>query len=243
MNLAAWVLLLATLQLALARSPQVPLARPRSGGPVLLLLPGYDYPEWAPTPSVRGWYGLFTANGSYDLRAVRITFAPVNSCGELDTRARRVAVPGAAQPVFIVRSHGPNLPPWQAGAVAPAVGQTWLHPGDRRDIRTGAGAYRLAAAGTDAAGNVYDYVLRLIDLRSGHSQLIFSYAPPVAVPREPRPMPSLLWMGDLDRDGRPDLVLEDSMSEIEAHYVLYLSSAARVQELVHPVANFHRGSC
>jgi hypothetical protein len=56
-------------------------------------------------------------------------------------------------------------------------------------------------------------------------------------------MPSLLWMGDLDRDGRPDLVLEDSMSEIEAHYVLYLSSAALVHELVHPVAGFHRGSC
>lgn len=48
--------------------------------------------------------------------------------------------------------------------------------------------------------------------------------------------PGLLWMGDLDRDGRPEFLLNRSISESGTDLALYLSSAAKEGELVGLVA-------
>lgn len=44
--------------------------------------------------------------------------------------------------------------------------------------------------------------------------------------------PQILWAGDLDRDGLPDLIVDQSTEEFKIHLVLYLSSKAGKGELV-----------
>jgi len=56
-------------------------------------------------------------------------------------------------------------------------------------------------------------------------------------------VPRVEWVGDLDRDGRPDILIDDNMGELGGHWVLYLSSSARQGELVHAVASFSGGHC
>ena len=50
--------------------------------------------------------------------------------------------------------------------------------------------------------------------------------------------PQILWVGDLDRDGLPDLILDQSTQEFQIHLVLYLSSKADKGELVGHVAEW-----
>lgn len=55
--------------------------------------------------------------------------------------------------------------------------------------------------------------------------------------------PSLLWAGDLDRDGRLDLLFDRSDHYKVTDRVLYLSSRAGEAELVHPAATFRTVGC
>ena len=243
MRAAAAMIQVATCLLAAA----VPLQAPRSSLQLarapMLLIPEFQYPDRTPPPTSMQWVGLFEARGGYELRSAQVTLAPINECGETDRAARQITVAGPSQPILIVQAHHPSLPRWRLGPLGPAIGRTGIAPGDHRDIRTRSGVFRLAASGSGSGGNVYEYALRLIDRRTGISQLLFAYTPPPGAPRELHQSPYLVWMGDLDRDGRADLLVEDAMSEIAEHWVLYLSSAARGRNLVGRVAEFERGSC
>jgi len=55
--------------------------------------------------------------------------------------------------------------------------------------------------------------------------------------------PSLLWAGDLDRDGQLDLLLDISNHYAARHYVLYLSSEAVAGDLVKPIAELFIAGC
>lgn len=55
--------------------------------------------------------------------------------------------------------------------------------------------------------------------------------------------PSILWAGDLDRDGAIDLLLELSAHYAGSEQALFLSSAARGTELVGEVARFTASGC
>ncbi len=56
-------------------------------------------------------------------------------------------------------------------------------------------------------------------------------------------MPHVVWVGDLDRDGKPDLLVDEDMNESAGHLVLYLSSAARAGEIAHRVAEYWGVDC
>ena len=55
--------------------------------------------------------------------------------------------------------------------------------------------------------------------------------------------PTLLWAGDMDRDGKIDLLLDITNHYASSNYVLFLSSAADASHLVTEVAHFRSGSC
>jgi hypothetical protein len=52
----------------------------------------------------------------------------------------------------------------------------------------------------------------------------------------------LIWAGDLDRDGKPDVLLDVS-PELGSHYMLFLSSLATGEKLVGWAADFHVSVC
>lgn len=208
-----------------------------------LLMPDGDYSEWAAGVEGQTWFGLFPSDLGAELRIASIAFEPINACGDRDDRSRRVKVSGPPAPLFLVPVMSGVLPDWQPGPVAPSLSELWLRPGDSRDVRLGAGSFRLEVTGAGESGNVTDYELRLIDIGAGTSQVIFAYHPPPGTDWGLRPMPHVTWAGDLDRDGKPDLLVQDDMSELAGHWVLYLSSAARGRQLVRRVAEYQGVSC
>jgi hypothetical protein len=56
-------------------------------------------------------------------------------------------------------------------------------------------------------------------------------------------LPKIIWIGDLDRDGKPDLFLDVNTTELAGHWVLYMSSGAAPRELVSQVAEYHGVDC
>ena len=99
------------------------------------------------------------------------------------------------------------------------------------------GAYRFVAS-----GGPKNYELRFVRVVDGRSQLIVAFHSPSGARQIAWP-PRVLWIGDLDRDGRPDFFADIHMFETPGDWVLYLSSAARTGELVHRVAEFHGMDC
>ncbi len=58
------------------------------------------------------------------------------------------------------------------------------------------------------------------------------------------PLPKVLWVGDLDRDGEPDLLINVNIGEAGASDIeLFLSSAAKGTERVRVVARLHSAGC
>ena len=55
--------------------------------------------------------------------------------------------------------------------------------------------------------------------------------------------PSLLWAGDLDRDGKTDLLLNMGSDNAGRHFGLFLSSEAEAGQLVKLVAQFRFMGC
>jgi hypothetical protein len=55
--------------------------------------------------------------------------------------------------------------------------------------------------------------------------------------------PNLEWAGDLDRDGRLDLLFRVPIGGYSKRYVLFLSSAASRPDLVKAVASFDVLDC
>ncbi|MGD0484529.1 MAG: hypothetical protein ABSB58_07725 [Gemmatimonadales bacterium] len=208
-----------------------------------LLMPGEDYSEWAPRVEGQTWFGLYQGKSRAELRVVTITIEPFNVMGDSVASGGRVKVSGPHKPLFLVRAIPGVLPEWRPGPVAPSLPVAWMLPGDRRDIRLSAGTFRIEVTGKAESGNVTDYELRLRNLDSGASQVIFAYHPPAEYAHVLRPTPAVTWVGDLDRDGKPDILIQDDMSELAGHWTLYLSSAARRGEIVHRVAEYQGVGC
>jgi hypothetical protein len=54
---------------------------------------------------------------------------------------------------------------------------------------------------------------------------------------------SIVWVGDLDRDGKPDVLLDESFHYDISLWSLYLSTYAEGDELVKCVARHQEGPC
>lgn len=219
--------------------PSVPVLTGPSApvGPVLFLVANGDFAVDPRDVDTASWHGLFQADSTFTLAAAHVTLEPLDAAGEPVTSVGHVRVTGPGRLLFLVRDGVEPLPRWIDGPVTPGLGQTWLRPGEYRDLRVGSSVYRVEASGRGEGGNIYELELRLIEARTGTSQVVFAYHPPNGTTPELRPAPSILWFGDIDRDGRPDLVLEDSMSEVAGEWTLYLSSNAPQGALVRRVTH------
>lgn len=82
-------------------------------------------------------------------------------------------------------------------------------------------------------GGIRQRVLALPASTDGHGTLVLGA----------EANPGLIFAGDLDRDGRLDLILDASDHYNVAEPTLYLSSQAREGDLVHAVASHHSVGC
>jgi hypothetical protein len=135
-----------------------------------------------------------------------------------------------------------GLPAVRAGAVPVAFhGDRFLHPGEQLSIRLeGDNYWLLQAFGTaqpGATGTKFrDYQVLLG--RNRHSAVVFS------LPQlDPDGLPTILWIGDLDADGVPDILANVRTHYAGALYALFLSSKAKTGELVAQAASLRISGC
>ncbi len=216
-----------------------------AGDGVHLALSGLHY---AADP-VRGggdWWGIFPEGEGYTFQPVRVRVeAVVDPLADGDTRktATEITVPGNVQDIPLIRglmsaASGPLK------SLKPEKKWGFLPPGDSielpmaRDDAVDAmkiiasGNETIKKAGPSEVSVMTGYELRLVQGsgKEQQSQLL------VALPEFSRfsyeEGPSLLWAGDLDRDGKLDLLYNLSSFYIDTELALFLSSAAKNGELV-----------
>ena len=215
---------------------------PQATGPARIVRPGTFH--GAELADVQGgpWMGLYRTAHGYHLAPAQLRVESFHDAGDGPTeRSGRAvfATTGDTQPLLLLQGGGA----WESGAVQTALGEAGLlQPGERIGLDRGTGdadlllAFgRVGADELDPSQPTYqDYRLQLVSLDDGkpvRSQELF-WVDEFGLDR----VPNLWFAGDLDRDGRLDVVLDLAPATGGEELVLYLSSAAAPGELVAEVA-------
>ena len=130
--------------------------------------------------------------------------------------------------------------PLHAGVVTHVTsGDVELAPGTERILSIGGAEWKLIARGkVEGSGpdtSVHDYELAITD---GHSTQVL-----VKHPYLDDAVPLLKFAGDLDGDGKLDLLIDTTHHYNLSEPTLLLSSQAKDGELVHNVASFRTTGC
>jgi hypothetical protein len=199
---------------------------------VALLFTGEFLGQHAWPASGETWFALYSTPAGYRLATTTIRVESVpNACAGTATK---VSVDGPLQPFFLLR----GLQNLRAGPIDTAfAGRTFLYPGQSFSARLGeAGKWyyfrALGTAGTHGLGEtlITNYRLELRDSgRMGAPSQIIARLDRLALDSPPQ----LRWSGDLDQDGRLDVLLQ-----LPGAYVLLVSSRATPPDLVAQAATF-----
>ncbi len=192
----------------------------RAQHPAVRLLKAQEYygrPSLAPAGG--SWFGLYKADGGWVLSATRVSIDTSKPTSTV------VAVDRPERPLFLFQGQ----PTFAEGSVDVAfVGAGFVYPGQPHDLTLAGELYVLRAAGTKRGrqGDITFANYRLELEHAGRTQVLFRAS---LVEEEG---PNLVLAGDLDRDGRLDLVFDLRHSYVGNHYVLFLSSLAPQDSLV-----------
>jgi hypothetical protein len=183
------------------------------------------------------WLGLYRTMPGFRLAPtkVKVERVPDRCAGS----ATRISAEGAEVPYLLVRGH----PGFRAGPVDTAfAGNDFLYPAQSLSVKIGKPDrwYSLQALGDASKGGlIRDYTVQLHSSEFPNVGHVFSKLPLV----EMENTPNLQWAGDLDRDGRLDLLFRTPIGGHSKRYVLFLSSAASPPDLLKAVASFDRFPC
>ncbi len=182
------------------------------------------------------WFGLYKTDNGYELISTKVsvkTTAPSNE--DKDTE---VSTDKKAKPLFLVRGSDKFTP----GRVLTSFhGREFLFPAQSKDLSFGGDKYfSLKAYGevTDGQTDTWIKKYQLKLFHSGEFQIVVSIlfftmeAPP-----------NLIWAGDLDRDGRLDMLIDLSGHYNVSQPTLFLSSVADGGDLVKKVAQLRLVGC
>ncbi|MGH7461069.1 MAG: hypothetical protein ACREMA_08580 [Longimicrobiales bacterium] len=200
-----------------------------------LLIPG------GPPPDSLGsgtWFGLYrTPFSGHELRLARIR---IDSVPDACAGNFKISAAQPLEPLFLIG----GLSGLREGPVDTAFyGSTFVQPGDSMVLVLGARRYRLTASGTVTdvpySKLVSDYELGLAGTNAADS------VSQVVVRSEFKldNTPQVVWVGDIDRDTRPDLFLALPGGGYSRDFVLFLSSLARPPDRVTRAAHYYSTDC
>lgn len=199
----------------------------------------FTYPEWPEAHSGEKWWGLYeTTEGEYALIETTITISEeYDAC--LDTQATFISIDQEKPPVFLVRGSDR----FTAGPVNTVAGYTRLLPGDSKEcmFKESSQRFQILALGTavwQKYPRINDYTINILK----NDGRIFQEVLRVPETSTAEEFPVIWWMGDLDRDGELDLLI-DEQPYPGGTLILYLSSEAGVGEIVAKVAELVHASC
>ena len=217
-----------------------------------LLFVGDYYPGEVRVVTGDTLLGLFRSSGSWELAPTRLVVEPIhNACTDKpgENNGRRVHIDHTEAPLFLVR----GVPRLQPGRVRTLFsGRDQVFPGQSREFEfksrvdywmfSAFGTVPYTQPGRAVEGGIRDYILAVSRSPWDRAQTIFEFHASPGAGGLYNP-PTLVWVGDMDGDGQMDLFLDTKTGELGDSWVLYLSSLATGQELVHKVAEHHGRIC
>lgn len=194
-----------------------------------IALPGSYHGDEMPMSPSRAWLGLYESGAGLEWRLASPSFhAAVDPTldGPGEQTGVEVVIPGQ-EPLLLVR----DVPALRPGVVTRLpVARQAMQPGARLPLADG---LALVAALDDAGA----YTLSLVSA-DGRSQALCEHQT-----LHDDTVPTLLLAGDLDADGRMDLLIDTSNHYNLSRVTLYLSSAAGAGDWVAPVAALQTTGC
>lgn len=200
------------------------------------------------------WWGIFPDGAGFALKATSVSVEAYEYDDENSTTGKSngiaISIPENAKPIAVLR----GLKGVQAGALTGVMnrgkrsgydGSTFLYPGQIYDVTIKnwslENQMQIFATGTaDKPGGYavhfsqYELLLSKGSTQDEKRQVLLS-----AEEFTSWACPGPCWIGDIDNDGKPDLILNQSTSESGTDLMLYLSSAAKAGDLVGLVAKWH----
>lgn len=208
-----------------------------------------------PAESGGEWNALYNRAGTFELVSRTIRIEPCHdgvSDAPNETTGRAVIVSGEDAPLFLVRGIGHAgenpiriISAWPANTdhKSQLGNARFLRPGERLTLTLGSVNYQLMAKGKyDPTRPAYDRLI--LDYRltltgpGGHSQDL-----PAPTRFAEDGVPTVLWAGDLDRDGKLDLYMDMTDHYNVRNYVLLLSSRASGHQLLMQAASRRYVGC
>ncbi len=184
------------------------------------------------------WAGVFCLAGACQIRpaTVRAKRAP-DPLGEDDLHrptGTSIEVSSRRQALFLV--HG--LSPSARSIATVFVGEKNLAAGDDQSFSISGRHYVLHVEGHPTTDNLLPKGSRLVLSDGSAIQELFSLSE-----GGNDPYITILWIGDIDGDGKPDLYVNASWHYNIAHKVLWLSSLAGAGQFVGQAAIFDTTGC
>jgi len=215
---------------------------------VQILTTGLHHGDEVTAESGPDWWGIFPEGDGFTLQQAPVTItiehdAIVDEEGQ--ATGKLVKVPQEAKPVLLVRGIA-GLKEGRIDAVRTESLPRMLYPGQTGtltlDGRKEGPCLSLTALG-EARGEseyrevgLYNYQIKIYC--DGKRQVLETI-PELKEEADPR----LVWAGDLDRDGKIDLLFDATPHYNVTHLILYLSSSAKEGELVGKVAEWKTTGC
>jgi hypothetical protein len=208
-----------------------------------LLLTGSFHGDEINARSGDQYLGFYRESGRDRLELSRITVvrevdAVVDEV-EGQMTGKRVEVSGSGEPVFLI-ARASGLTPGPVETVF--HGKEELVTGPPKTIKLGLRTYSLSVRSRRLRSEpgIASDDSKLVLSVDGRSQTLYSLGGP-GDPTEA--YWSLLWAGDLDRDGQLDLFVKVASHYNEALYRLYISSRRAPKEIVHLIGELRSVGC
>lgn len=192
------------------------------------------------------WTGLFGDDLTFNLkpatvRIKRVRDSIIDGNGPGEVTGKSVSVMSGKKPLFMIKGGTPP-PPGPVTTLfffdrdADSAEDRSIRPGFKKDFTIGGKSYSLSArSGLDLKGKK---IMALLLESDDRSQILN------AIPDgEGNYLGVLEWIGDIDRDGKPDLYLDLYMHDNVIDKNLFLSSMATKGTLVKLAGSFFRTGC
>jgi len=211
----------------------------RSAQDIKLLMAGQFHGDEVSAKSGEKWFGVFPEKDGFELveTVIKVSlFEDPIVDDEGEKTGKEVTTDKKETPLFLVK----GVSGLKQGRVQTIfTGSLFLEPGQHLVLKLNDQDqfhFSASAGRKTEDGSARDYK---IELRHGEiSQTI------VSMPAtDSDGQPALLWAGDIDRDGKPDLLMDLTHHYNMEIYTLFLSSKAGKGELVEQVAEFVSVGC
>jgi hypothetical protein len=183
------------------------------------------------------WIALLRTDSGYALAWTTVTVT--DATNGLMPSDKSVSVERQSETLWLFR----GIPSFREGPVQTVYCGT-------QSIDAGYGINLNGVRGSQTWSNLYAKQVKDGDVVSGYELTLSTHAMPERIQIlesrigwDPDARPFLLWAGDLDRDGRLDLVIDMQTHYNSSEPTLFLSSAADSATLVKRVASFRTIGC